>query len=709
MHLLCLLLDIGAAASAVGPCEGSSAHLPFCNTSLSFESRVADLIARIPVTEKLGLLSTDSGGVKQLGIDTFQWWSEGLHGVRCGHGIDCSGGKTTTIFPQPIGAAASFNRTLWHATGDAISTEFRGFANAGKGFLSIFAPNINIFRDPRWGRGQETAGEDPYLSSEYAVQYVSGMQGSDNRYMKTLTTCKHFAAFNSGFNLRTSQDSGFNALVTDQDMADTYLPPFRACITRAHGASVMCSYNAINGVPSCGNSWLLSDVLRGEFGFTGHVVSDCGGVGDLADRRFPKNASCLQAQGNTAPTAVGQTPDDCWTRTGEVDGFPTPPGAKTAAAALSAGTDLDCGRTFNADLKAALDSGDVTEVRVDLALTRLFLNRMRTGEFDPADVQPYRQIPFSAVNAKVHQDLAVEGARQAITLLINRKGALPFDPSVRRVAVIGPNANCTLLGSGKSCNQLGNYATFAPFVSTPADGIGAFASVVGCQGSGINGGSVDPCAAALSATADATVLVVGMLVKRGAYEPGTEGEGNDRDVSIAIPDVQLKLVEAVASATHRAGKPLVVVVMSGSYLDLTPWVQDGRISALLWTGYPGMQGGQALAEVLFGKRAPSGRLPYSILTDSTVRRMNAMNVNMRPNGTYPGRTYRFFSPTQGMDAPIFRFGFGLHYTNFSYNWMPQDLSDVPTPRGCDAVESTDHLAQVLIQTNKWTGTYKHHA
>merc|ERR1719460_2521827 len=198
----------------------------------------------------MALLSTDSGGVKELGIAPFQWWSEGLHGVRCGHGIDCSGGQTTTIFPQPIGAAASFNRSLWHATGDAISTEFRGFANAGKGFLSIFAPNINIFRDPRWGRGQETLGEDPYLSSEYAVQYVSGMQGSGNRYLKTFTTCKHFAAFNSGFNLRTSQDSGFNALVTDQDMADTYLPPFRACVTRARGASVMCSYNAINGVPS---------------------------------------------------------------------------------------------------------------------------------------------------------------------------------------------------------------------------------------------------------------------------------------------------------------------------------------------------------------------------------------------------------------------------------------------------------------------------
>ena len=205
MYFFWLFSRVATVASAAGPCEGVSAQLPFCNTSLSFESRVADLIARIPVAEKLALLSTDSGGVKNLGISSFQWWSEGLHGVRCGHGIDCSGGKTTTIFPQPIGAAAAFNRTLWHATGDAISTEFRGFANAGKGFLSIFAPNINIFRDPRWGRGQETPGEDPYLSSEYAVQYVSGMQGSDNRYMKTLTTCKHFAAFNSGFNLHTHQ------------------------------------------------------------------------------------------------------------------------------------------------------------------------------------------------------------------------------------------------------------------------------------------------------------------------------------------------------------------------------------------------------------------------------------------------------------------------------------------------------------------------
>ena len=654
------------------------------------------------MTEKLALLSTDSGGVKELGILPFQWWSEGLHGVRCGHGIDCSGGQTTTIFPQPIGAAAAFNRTLWHATGDAISTEFRGFANAGKGFLSIFAPNINIFRDPRWGRGQETLGEDPYLSSEYAVQYVSGMQGSGNRYLKTLTTCKHFAAFNSGFNLRTSQDSGFNALVTDQDMADTYLPPFRACVTRARGASVMCSYNAINGVPSCGNSWLLSDVLREEFGFMGHVVSDCGGVGDLANRRFPKNESCLRAQGSTAPTDVGHTPDDCWTSRGEAHGFPTPPGAKTAGAALSAGTDLDCGRTFDGNLKAALDAGDVTEERVDLALTRLFVNRMRTGEFDPPAMQPYRQIPFSAVNAKAHQDLALGSARQAITLLINRRAALPFGSGVKRVAVIGPNANCTLKGSGKSCNQLGNYATFAPFVSTPVDGIKAFASVVGCQGSGINGGGVDPCAASLASTADATVLVVGMLVKRGAYEPGTEGEGNDRNVTIAIPDVQLSLVDAVATATKHAGKPLVVVVMSGSYLDLTPWVQDDRIDALLWTGYPGMQGGQALAEVLFGKVAPSGRLPYSILTDRTVRRMNAMDISMRPTTTYPGRSYRFFSPLQGMDAPVFRFGFGLHYTNFSYNWMMEKDSWF---RGCGVVKTNTRLVQVHLHACK--DTYIH--
>ena len=299
----------------------------------------------------------------------------------------------------------------------------------------------------------------------------------------------------------------------------------------------------------------------------------------------------------------------------------------------------------------------------------------------------------------------MEGARQAITLLINRQGALPFGPGVRNVAVIGPNANCTLLGSGKSCNQLGNYATFAPFVSTPADGIGAFASVVGCQGSGINGGRVDPCAASLASTADATVLVVGMLVKRGAYEPGTEGEGNDRDVSIAIPDVQLSLVEDVASATHLAGKPLVVVVMSGSYLDLTPWVHDDRIHALLWTGYPGMQGGQALGEVLFGKKAPSGRLPYSILTDNTARRTNAMNVNMRPNGSYPGRTYRFFSATPGMDPPVFRFGFGLHYTNFSYNWMPQHMSGVTASRDCDGAKETAYLTKVLMQVHRCDKAY----
>lgn len=604
------------------PCEpgGASADLPFCNASLGFAARAADLVSRIQAADrKYALLATTSGGVPSLGIRPFQWWSEGLHGVRCGHGVTCGPNVTTTVFPQPIGTAAAFNETLWRAIGAAISGEFRAFANQGLANLSVFAPNINIFRDPRWGRGQETPGEDPYTASRYAVQFVGGMQGrleEGNGYLKTLATCKHFAGFNSGFNLGSNQDQGFNALISDQDMADTYLVPFRACVAEARGAGVMCSYNAINGVPSCGNTWLLSDVLRGELAFDGHVVSDCGGVADLSARRFPRNASCLAAQGTTAPTRENQTSAGCWCSEGECAGFPKAAGSPTVAAGLLAGTDLDCGSVYPAGMAGAVASGSVAEAQVDRALVRLFTSRMKTGEFDAAARQPYRQIPWSSVNSPAHQQLALEAARGGITLLKNAAvggtgaPALPLSAGrVSTVAVVGPNANCTLRGSGGSCNQLGNYATFAPFVVTPVDGIAAYASVVGCQGCAVSTrGPPRPSdrrefalAAQQAAAADVTVLVMGMLVSRDAADqPGAEGEGNDRTVGgVRVPEIQRDLLDTVANAS--AGKPLVVVVMSGAPLDLSPWQADPRVHAILWAGYPGMMGGKALAEV--------GRLP----------------------------------------------------------------------------------------------------
>ena len=453
---------------------------------------------------------------------------------------------------------------------------------------------------------------------------------------------------------------------------------------------------------------------------------------DLANPRYPKTRACLLQQGNrTVPSSAAGIADDCWCRDGECSGYPTGPDG-SAAAALSSGTDLDCGNAFKAQLAGATSAGSVSAAQLDVALTRLFLNRFKTGEFDPAEQQPYRQIPPSAVNSPQHQQLALEAAREGLTLLKNAKTAggaasLPFSAaSIRTLAVIGaprpnaqsrsaaaavwraggpqrcpnqtpagppalapsrppcypppkiagPNANCTqkVCPHGPDqdchCNQLGNYATSSPFVVSPADGLSKFAKVSGCEGSDISTAGAPTAkdrsqfalAAAQAGAADATVLVMGMVVDREhdwcgqdrtdcPHRPASEGEGNDRPRGNAVPDVQLQLVEAVASATARAGKLLVVVVMAGGTLDLSPWEADPRIGAIAWVGYPGMLGGQALAEALFGRFSPSGRLPYSLYTDEQVRSMNAMRMDMRPDPAthYPGRTYRFNAA-----KPLFR-------------------------------------------------------
>jgi beta-D-xylosidase 4 len=406
------------------------------------------------------------------------------------------------------------------------------------------------------------------------------------------------------------------------------------------------------------------------------------------------------------PTRPEQTTAACWCNTtADCGGFPTRNGTETVQMAMRAGTDLDCGGTYKNNLAAAVSSGALSVSQLDQALRRLFLNRMKTGEFDPPEYQPYRQITPDVRNSAAHQQLALVAAREAIVLLENRRNhrglpSLPLTVSVSgtdfstrkpTVAVIGPNSNCTQMvrphgpNGDSHCNQLGNYATESPFVITPAQGIGRFANVVGCQGSNIStlGPPTDADrkefgdAAKHAASADAVVLVVGTLVQRDKDYPALfnssccEGEGNDRP-GVSIPAVQLQLVEAVANTTAALGKPLIVCVMSGGFLDLSPWKHDSRISALLWTAYPGMMGGLALAEVLFGKVSPSGRLPYQILDDASVRSISPMRLDMRPDSQsqYTGRSYRFYADGMNPNAapPIYQFGWGLSFTNFTYEW-----------------------------------------
>eukprot|EP00040_Diaphanoeca_grandis_P022702 m.122523 g.122523 ORF g.122523 m.122523 type:complete len:819 (+) comp28928_c0_seq1:2-2458(+) len=670
-----LLATIAASLPLSNPCGSGSIgeRFPFCNQSLSFEERTADLVSRIPGSDVPGLLNTASGGVESLGIPATQWWSEGLHGVRCGHGVDCNQTTTTTVFPEPIFSAAAFNDSLWYSIGAAISTEFRALANAGDSYLSIFAPNINIFRDGRWGRGQETPGEDPMLSSRYAASWVQGMQGNaSSKYLKTVTTCKHYAGYNlENYNAPqgahgVADRQHFNAIITEQDMADTYLPAFRSCVREGAGASIMCSYNAVNGKASCGNFEIQETILRGQFNFSGYIVSDCGGVADVTNARYPAEKSCIENVNDSVHNAAG-----CLLK---------PNGSSATTMAMNGGCDLDCGSAFTNGITASLSRGEVTMERVNLALNRLFLTRMKLGEFDDGASQPYRNIDLNQVNSEAHQQLAIDATRQALTLLKNEDNVLPLMSSkFNSIAVIGPSANCSIKQDGKGsgiCNQLGNYATAAPFTVTPADGIEKFANVTTAEGCGWDGDDMSGFteASQLATDADATVLVIGLAIGRewqSNLESSHEGEANDR-ISVALPSIQLKLLDQIAASCK--GKPLIVVIMSGGPVDLGPFKADKRVSALFWTGYPGMMGGQAIGEAIFGALVPSGRLPYSIYSNATMKSINSMRMDMRPDPSdgYPGRTHRFYT---GKIPPVYNFGFGLQNYGQEFNYSFANTTD----------------------------------
>ena len=475
-------------------------------------------------------------------------------------------------------------------------------------------------------------------------------------------------------------------------------------------------------------------MLRDELGFEGYIVSDCGGVQDLANVRYPANAGCIA---NKDGHLHNDNSSACFFKF-------LARGETPAGKALNTGCDIDCGGAFKTGLSRSLSSGEANQSRVNQALRRAFLSRIKLGEFDDPAKQRYRSIGPEDLNAGRHQQVALEAAQQSITLLKNANNVLPFHrAAMRTVAVVGPNANCSIMettshsGSGV-CNQLGNYATVPPFCISPAQGLGRYANVLIAEGSGLDGDDSSGFAAAAeaSSSAAATVLVLGLGVSRDyANNTGAdEGESNDR-LTVAVPAIQLALYEAVAKACN--GKPLVVVIIAGGPLDLSPFKEDPRTSALVWAGCenldlvtlvtlspiripspasfsapshlplpalyrgclrrtpclslvgpglphpcgtplrppprhsrhridPGMMGGQALAEVLYGDIAPSGRLPYSLYTEASLSNVNPMRMDMRPDPAagYPGRTHRFWT---GAPA-VYSFGAGLGYSDISCTW-----------------------------------------
>ncbi|KAG6593233.1 putative beta-D-xylosidase 2, partial [Cucurbita argyrosperma subsp. sororia] len=612
--LLGLLRHGGGAREpfACDPNDGASSGLPFCRTAAPIPERVKDFIGRLTLQEKIRLLVNNAAGVPRLGIQGYEWWSEALHGVsNVGPGTKFGGDfPGATGFPQVITTAASFNASLWEAIGRVVSDEARAMYNGGAAGLTYWSPNVNIFRDPRWGRGQETPGEDPLVAGTYASSYVRGLQGNDGDRLKVAACCKHFTAYDLD-NWNGTDRFHFNAKVTRQDRVDTFDVPFRMCVKEGKVASVMCSYNQVNGVPTCADPNLLKGTIRDQWRLNGYIVSDCDSVGVFFDNQH-------------------------YTSTAE----------EAAADAIKAGLDLDCGPFLAVHTEDAVKKGLLTETDVNNALINTVTVQMRLGMFDGApSSQSYGNLGPKDVCSPPHQQLALDAARQGIVLLENRHSTLPLSANHHRtVAVIGPNSDVNL-------TMIGNYAGVACGYVTPLEGIARYTAVIhqkGCDGVACTTQDSFGDAIAAARSADATVLVVGL-------DQSIEAETIDRD-GLLLPGRQQDLVSRVAAASRG---PTVLVLMSGGPIDVSFAKDDPRISAILWAGYPGQAGGAAIADVLFGTTNPGGRLPMTWYPQSYLSNLPMTTMAMRSTPSYPGRTYRFYA-----GPVVYPFGHGLSYSNF---------------------------------------------
>jgi beta-glucosidase len=589
------------------------------NPALAIAERAADLIRRMSLAEKVAQLKNAAPAIPRLDLPAYDYWNEALHGVA-NNGI-------ATVFPEPIGAASSWNPALFRQEGTVIGIEgrakFNDYVAQHNGDskwwvgLTYWTPNINIFRDPRWGRGQETYGEDPYLTGEIGVEFVKGMQGDDPNYMLSMACAKHYAVHSGPERERHR----FDAKIAERDLYETYLPQFERVVREGKVAGVMGAYNSVNGVPACASSFLLDDLLRKQWGFEGYVVSDCDAIRDIWGHNQHHFVS---------------TPEEA------------------AAAAVKAGCDLCCGSDYNA-LVRAVQQGLVTEKEIDRALYHTLWTRFRLGLFDPADKVPYSQFTIKDNDTPEHDKIALELARQSLVLLKN-DGVLPLDRAkLKRIAVIGPN--------GKSTSMLhGNYHGSASHPISILDGIkqaaGPNVEVVFALGApntltkstaawSKQDNTTDRAPEELSAEALRVAAKADVIIYVGGITPAQEGEGFDRE-SIELPEVQGKLVRAL----HATGKPVVMVNCSGSAIAL-PW-EDEHLSAILQAWYPGQDGGRAVGEVLFGDVNPSGHLPV------TFYRATA-DLPAFTDYSMANRTYRFFA-----GRPLYAFGHGLSYTTFDY-------------------------------------------
>lgn len=751
MKKLFTVIILSMVATVQLSAQNPSDQLPFKNPALPIEQRVADLVSRLTLEEKVSQMMHNAPAIPRLGIPAYNWWNECLHGVaRAG---------IATVFPQAIGMAATWDEELIFQIAEVIATEARAkhheFVRQGqRGIyrgLTFWSPNINIFRDPRWGRGQETFGEDPYLTARLGVAFVKGLQGDDPQYVKVIATPKHFAVHSGP----EADRHRFDAITDLRDLFQTYLPAFKACIREAGAYSIMCAYNRYLGHACCAHPLLLQKILRDDWEFAGYVVSDCHAIRDI------------HAHHNIVATAP-----------------------EAAALAVKAGTDLNCGNTYQALIEAT-KLGLVSEAEIDIAVKRLFSARFRLGMFDPPERVPYAQIPFEKNDCAEHRQLALRAAQASIVLLKNDNNLLPLSKNLKHIAVIGPNVDdlevllgnyhgtpssyvtplqgirvkvgqqtrvsyekgCSLVSGGVFLERIptpmfshdgipglkaeyfnnttlsgkpllirtdpwidSNWEKGDPVIGlgttdfsirwsgwlTPTEAGDYVLAVTGDDGyrlylddkliidhwsrhvadtrqvvlplqagiayavrleyfQGPGGAEIafrwEPPltesfqrAVALAEQSDVIIFVGGISPRLEGEETKIQLDGFDRGdrTTLDLPKTQQQLLQAL----QASGKPIVLVLMSGSALAVNQANQELPAIVQLW--YPGEEGGSALADVLFGDFNPAGRLPVTFY--QSVQQLPPFD-----DYHLAGRTYRYFS-----GEPLYPFGFGLSYTRFRY-------------------------------------------
>ena len=585
-----------------------------------YRERAAALVAKMTLEEKVSQTLYNAPAIERLGISAYNWWNEALHGVaRAG---------TATVFPQAIGVAASFDEELVGKMAEVIATEARAKYNVQKKAedrdiykgLTFWSPNVNIFRDPRWGRGQETYGEDPYLSGRLGVRFVKGLQEEKEGFIKAAACAKHFAVHSGPEKQRHS----FDARVSRQDLYETYLPAFKACVQEAGVEAVMGAYNRTNGEPCCGSKTLLIDILRKEWGFEGHVVSDCWAINDFH-----------------AHHKITKTP------------------LESAAMAMNNGCDVNCGCMFP-NLRDAVKGGYVEEARLDEAVTNLMECRMKLGMFEEEGTVPFDVIGYEQVDTAENKSLNLEISRKSLVLLKNQDNLLPLElTGIKSIGVIGPNADSRKALVG---NYEGTASRYVTVLEGIEDYVGERARVYYSEGCHLYQDRTSNLAQENDRMSEVkAVLGLDSSVEGEEGDTGNEFASGDK-LDLKFPGLQSEILRAA----YESGKPVILVSMTGSAMELD-W-EDSHIPAIIQAWYPGATGGRAVAELIFGAYSPEGKLPVTFYR-TTQELPDFTDYAMKD------RTYRYMK-----QEALYPFGFGLSYTSFEMKGTEAD-SDRVTAKG----------------------------